>query len=75
MVVDAAGRAYVGNFGFDLHGEMRGERPASSPTMYRVRVDPDGRVQRAADDLEFPNGTVITPDGRTLIVAETMATG
>ena len=36
-------------------------------------VAPDGAVSAAADGLEFPNGTVITPDGRTLIVGETMA--
>ena len=67
MVVDAAGRAYVGNFGFDRH---RGEPPRMACL---ARVDPDGRVTRAADELSFPNGTVITPDGRTLIVAETLA--
>jgi sugar lactone lactonase YvrE len=67
MVVDGAGRAYVGNFGFDRH---RGE-PERATSL--ARVDPDGRVARAADDLLFPNGTVITPDGRTLIVAETLA--
>jgi sugar lactone lactonase YvrE len=67
MVVDRFGRAYVGNFGFDRHqGET--PRPASL-----ARVDPDGRIERAADDLMFPNGTVITPDGGTLVVAETMA--
>lgn len=64
MVVDAAGRAYVGNFGFDHHGG-EAERMA-----VLARVDPDGRVTRAADELRFPNGTVITPDGKTLIVAE-----
>jgi sugar lactone lactonase YvrE len=65
MVVDAAGRAYVGNFGYDRH---RGEPPRTTGL---ARVDPDGRVSRAADDLFFPNGTVITPDGRTMIIAET----
>lgn len=65
MVVDAAGRAYVGNFGYDRH---KGE-PMRATCL--VRVDPDGTVTRAADDLLFPNGTVITPDGRTMIVAET----
>lgn len=66
LVVDAQGRAYVGNFGFDLmHG---GEaQPADL-----VRVDPDGTVAVVADGLMFPNGTVITPDGGTLIVGETM---
>lgn len=65
MVVDARGRAYVGNFGYDRH---KGEPPR---TTCLARVDPDGRVSRAAEDLFFPNGTVITPDGRTMIVAET----
>ena len=36
-----------------------------------IRVDPDGSTALAADDLLFPNGTVITEDGRTLIVGET----
>ena len=67
MVVDAQGRAYVGNFGYDRHA---GEQPR---TTCIARVDPDGRALRAAEDLMFPNGTVITPDGRMLIVGETFA--
>jgi sugar lactone lactonase YvrE len=67
MVVDDEGRAYVGNFGFDL---MAGADPA--PTVL-VRVDPDGSATVAADEMLFPNGSVITPDGRTLIVGETAA--
>jgi sugar lactone lactonase YvrE len=63
MVVDASGRAYVGNFGFDL---MNGA-PIRSTVM--IRVDPDGSAAVAADDLLFPNGTVIFDDG-TLVVAE-----
>lgn len=66
MVVDAHGRAYVGNFGFDL---MAGERPAPAELL---RVDPDGSVTVVADDLRFPNGSVITPDGATLIVGESV---
>lgn len=65
MVVDAAGRAWVGNFGYDLMGDAD---PA--PTVL-ARVDPDGTVAVAADDLLFPNGSVVTPDGVGLIVAET----
>jgi sugar lactone lactonase YvrE len=64
MVVDAKGRAYVGNFGFDLNA---GEKPISANL---ILVHPDGRCEVAADDLHFPNGTVITPDGKTLIVGE-----
>lgn len=64
MVVDREGRAYVGNFGFDLMG---GGDPAAAAM---VRVDPDGQAVVAAEELWFPNGSVITDDG-TLIVAET----
>ena len=69
MVVDAAGRAYVGNFGYDVFALLAGEPVEPRPTVL-IRIDPDGQVSVAADDLEFPNGTVITPDGRRLIVAE-----
>ena len=64
MVVDDRGRAYVGNFGFDLHAEAP-FRPAEL-----VLVPPDGPPRVVADDLAFPNGCVITPDGRTLVVGE-----
>jgi sugar lactone lactonase YvrE len=64
MVVDAHGRAYVGNFGFDLHAQKK-PRPAEI-----VCVEPDGRARIVASDLQFPNGSVITPDGGTLIVGE-----
>ncbi len=67
MVVDTEGRAYVGNFGYDRHA---GE---AARTTCIARVDPDGRVARAAEDLVFPNGMVLTADGKTLIVAETFA--
>lgn len=64
MVVDRHGRAYVGDFGFDLMGGA----PFRSAAL--TRVDPDGTVSLAAEDLLFPNGAVITDDG-TLIVNET----
>jgi sugar lactone lactonase YvrE len=63
MLVDPVGRAYVGQFGFD----PATEEPQSTVL---VRVDPDGAVAIAAEDLQFPNGAVLTPDGRTLIIAE-----
>ena len=69
MVVDAHGRAYVGNFGFEIDADLGLAEPPT-PTVV-VRVDPDGAATIVADDLMFPNGTVITPDGGTLIVAET----
>jgi len=66
MVVDKKGRAYVGNFGFDFQNERF--KPAEI-----ILVTPEGDVQIVADKLAFPNGTVITPDDKTLIVAETFA--
>ena len=76
MVVDASGGAYVGDFGFDFHDEVlkRGEMAvfADHPATKLARVAPDGAVTAAADDMHFPNGSVIAPDGKTLIVAETL---
>ncbi|MBT3369304.1 MAG: hypothetical protein HOA08_23285 [Rhodospirillaceae bacterium] len=65
MVVDEQGGAYVGNFGFNSHDGS--EFKAAD----LIRVDPDGSVSVAAAGLAFPNGSVITPDGGTLIVGET----
>jgi sugar lactone lactonase YvrE len=77
MVVDNTGRAWVGNFGFDLDALMEEKGVegalADHPSTNLVRVDPDGTVHLAASDMHFPNGTVVTPDGRTLIVAETLS--
>jgi sugar lactone lactonase YvrE len=67
MAVDAVGRAYVGNFGFDFRA---GESPR--PTVL-LRVDPSGDVAVVADELLFPNGVVLDDDRRMLIVAETYA--
>jgi sugar lactone lactonase YvrE len=67
MVVDAKGRAYVGNFGFDLAAR---ETPRSTGL---ILVLPDGQARVVAQDLHFPNGAVITPDGRTLIIGESYA--
>ena len=67
MVVDSAGRAYVGNFGFDLH------HGAAQRNAELILVEPDGKARCVDDELLFPNGTVITPDDATLIIAETFA--
>ncbi len=66
MVVDREGRSYIGNFGFDLGVHPFVPKPAEI-----VLVMPDGDSRVVADEMIFPNGSVITPDGRTLIVAET----
>jgi sugar lactone lactonase YvrE len=80
MVVASDGRAYVGGMpdldrlGVDQPhpGEHLRLPPAS---LYAVEpAGPGAKVSArvVADDLDFPNGTVITPDGRRLIVAETL---
>jgi sugar lactone lactonase YvrE len=65
MVVDAKGRAYIGNFGFDLPGG------ASVAPTGLILVAPGGEPRVVADGLLFPNGCVITATGDTLIVGET----
>lgn len=67
MVTDGRGRSWVGNFGFDFEARA----PARDADL--ALVLPDGEVRVAARGLSFPNGSVVTPDGRTLIVGESMA--
>ena len=66
MVLDGRGNAYVGNFGFDMDA---GEAPRAADL---ALVRPDGTAEVAAAELRFPNGSVVTPDGVTLIVGESM---
>ena len=76
MVVDKQGNAYIGNFGFNLDVAMqtRGVEAvfAEHPKANIVKVTPQGDVSIATGGMSFPNGSVITPDGKTLIVAETL---
>jgi sugar lactone lactonase YvrE len=79
MLVDPLGRAYVGNFGFDLHAAVMENGEASlldpswePPGTQLALVTPDGAVRAVADDLKFPNGMAFLSDG-TLLVAETLA--
>lgn len=66
MVVSSSGHAYIGQFGFDIDA---GEKPVKTTLL---RVAPDRSISVAAEDLFFPNGTVITPDGQMLIVGEAL---
>ena len=82
MLVDETGRAYVGNFGFDLDttlATMGAEGLLTTMITDRdpytaalAQVDPDGSVSVAADDLAFPNGMVTVDGGATLVVAQTL---
>jgi sugar lactone lactonase YvrE len=67
LVVDGRGNAYVNGGGFDL---MAGEEFA--PGIVAL-VTSDGSARQVADGLAFPNGMLIMPDERTLIVAESYA--
>ena len=60
MVVDGQGRAYI-----DAYNMGEGLPPGAI-----VLVTPDGDARIVADDLSAPNGCVITPDGKTYIVAQ-----
>lgn len=66
MVVGPDGTAYVSIFGFNLHADP----PVEPLAAHLVVVSPDGTVRTGAKELMFPNGSVITPDGSTLIVGE-----
>ena len=65
MVVSRDGTAYVGNFGMGDAGE-------SLNSTHLMIIKSDGTVLKGPDNLLFPNGTVITEDGKNLIVAETL---
>ena len=69
MIVDTRGRVFVGTC--DIAGIATG---APSPGQL-IQVDPDGAVTVVDADMRFPNGPVVTPDGNTLIVAETFGNG
>jgi sugar lactone lactonase YvrE len=64
IAVDGRGYAYVNGIEFDV---MAGADPEPG---FVVVVTPDRQVSRVAEDILFPNGMVVTPDDRTLIVAD-----
>ena len=78
LLTDSEGRAYVGNFGYDLHADMgRREIPAiladeTAGATSLALVHPDGRVEVAAEGVRFPNGMALIDGGRTLVLAETL---
>ncbi len=67
LVVDGRGNAYA-------NGRLFGP-PEGGPSGTIALVSPDGDVHQVADGLAFPNGMAVTPDNRTLIVAESWAEG
>ncbi|HEX6424537.1 MAG TPA: SMP-30/gluconolactonase/LRE family protein [Acidimicrobiales bacterium] len=67
IVVDRLGNAYVNTIGFDF---ATGQDAASGSV---ALVQPDGSARTVADGVSFPNGMAITPEGTTLIMAESYA--
>jgi sugar lactone lactonase YvrE len=67
IVVDGRGNIYINGADFNFAG---GEAPKPG---YIKLITPDGELRQAADDIQFPNGMVITPDNRTLIISESFA--
>ncbi|NUR25537.1 MAG: SMP-30/gluconolactonase/LRE family protein [Catenulispora sp.] len=67
IVVDGHGNVYLDGADFDFSG---GEAPKPG---YIKLLTPDGRLRQVAGDIEFPNGMIITPDNKTLIIAESFA--
>jgi sugar lactone lactonase YvrE len=67
IVVDGRGNVYINGADFDFVGGG-----APEPGYIKV-VTPDGQLRQVAGDIQFPNGMVITPDGRTLIISESFA--
>ena len=72
MTIDGRGNIYVNSIGFDFSAEMteRVKDPSKSPTGVIGLITPDGTARKVADAIAFPNGMVVTPDNRTLIVSE-----
>src|SRR5215467_4833445 len=67
IVVDARGNIYINGADFDFVG-------GAAPTPGYIKlITPDGHLRQVAGDIAFPNGMVITPDGRTLIISESFA--
>jgi sugar lactone lactonase YvrE len=67
IVVDARGNAYVNGADFNF---VAGAPPKPG---YIKLVTPDGELRQVACDIQLPNGMIITPDGRTLIISESFA--
>ncbi len=65
IVIDREGRVYFSD------PKYVGPEKMELPSMDVYRLDPDGSLRRATTDITKPNGVMLSPDGRTLYVAET----
>jgi sugar lactone lactonase YvrE len=67
IVVDARGNIYLNGADFDF---AAGAPPKPG---YIKLLTPDGALREVAGDIQFPNGMVITPDNRMLVISESFA--
>lgn len=65
IVIDAKGRIYFSD------PKYVGPEKLELDSMDVYRLDPDGSLHRATTDIDKPNGVMLSPDGKTLYVAET----
>ncbi len=77
LVTSSSGVSYVGNFGFDLDLVVRDEGVEGLSVERALTnvavVDATGTILQIVPDLVFPNGSVLLPDERTIVIAETLA--
>src|ERR671930_117541 len=72
ITVDGRGNVYVNTINFDFAEFNEVLTNGKAPGMIAL-VTPDGDAREVANELALPNGMVITPDNKTLVVAESFA--
>ncbi len=72
ITVDGRGNVYVNTINFDFADFDAVLSSGHAPGKIAL-VPSDGDVREVASEIAFPNGMVITPDNKTLIVAESFA--
>ncbi|OLE29884.1 MAG: gluconolaconase [Actinobacteria bacterium 13_1_20CM_3_68_10] len=72
ITVDGRGNVYVNTINFDFAEFSEVLTSGKAPGKIAL-VTPDGEAREVANELAFPNGMVITPDNKTLVVAESFA--
>ena len=66
MAVDAKGHAYIGAYGFEIQHYRGGKAEG-----WLYHISPSGKDEKVCEGLMAPNGIAVTPNGKTLIVADT----
>lgn len=64
LAIDSTGRIYFTDPRYGAAEDLEQDRMAV------YRLEPGGRLTRVIDDVQVPNGILVTPDDRTLYVAD-----